>query len=396
MKVVALGGCGGMGRYAVRTVLNFDFVDKLVIADQDGERARQFAQECGPKASAAEVDVEDSAKLVALLSEADVVLATVGPYFRLGLPVLRAAIETGCDYFDINDDWESTLDMLNLDEEARRAGVTAIIGMGASPGLSNMLAMKAMSLLDSVEDLITGWGLAEGEVESEQQRERPEPGERRTGGFSAAVEHWVHQCSGTIRVFRGGEFVDVAPIEEIKIDYPGIGLGTAHTVGHPEPITLPRLRPELRNSCNVMVMPPGIIEAMRQLTAEVDAGRMTVRQAAEALMNPSEEQRGSVAPGPSDEPRLPEFFAYASGLKNGQPARVGVTISSGIAGGMGGMTGVPMATGLAVFARGQITGKGVFAPEDVFDSDAFYDEIAPLCTPKRANAKEMLIINTSF
>lgn len=33
MRVIAVGGCGGMGRFAVQTALTFDFVDQLIIAD---------------------------------------------------------------------------------------------------------------------------------------------------------------------------------------------------------------------------------------------------------------------------------------------------------------------------------------------------------------------------
>ena len=29
MKVIALGGCGGMGRYAVKTALEYDFVKEI-------------------------------------------------------------------------------------------------------------------------------------------------------------------------------------------------------------------------------------------------------------------------------------------------------------------------------------------------------------------------------
>ena len=43
MKVAALGGCGGMGRYAVRTAADYDFVDEIVVADVDLERAKAFA-----------------------------------------------------------------------------------------------------------------------------------------------------------------------------------------------------------------------------------------------------------------------------------------------------------------------------------------------------------------
>ena len=44
----------------------------------------------------------------------------VGPFFRLGPPVLRAAIRARCHYLDINDDWESTEAMFEMSDEARR------------------------------------------------------------------------------------------------------------------------------------------------------------------------------------------------------------------------------------------------------------------------------------
>ena len=133
IKVVALGGCGGMGRYAVRTALDYDFVKEVVIADLDETRGQAFAQKCGPKASFQKIDVTDQPALKGLFTGADVVLATVGPYYRYGVPILRAAIETRCHYIDINDDWEPTLEMLDLNEHAKKAGITAIIGLGASP-----------------------------------------------------------------------------------------------------------------------------------------------------------------------------------------------------------------------------------------------------------------------
>jgi saccharopine dehydrogenase-like NADP-dependent oxidoreductase len=94
-RVIAVGGCGGMGRFAVNTVLNFDFVDRIIIADQDGEKAAALARESGPKVGYQEIDVQDYDGLVSLFKEADVVLADVGPYYKFGLPVLKAAIETG-------------------------------------------------------------------------------------------------------------------------------------------------------------------------------------------------------------------------------------------------------------------------------------------------------------
>ncbi len=44
MKILAIGGCGSMGRYAMRTAQNFSSVEKIVIADIDKESAETFAR----------------------------------------------------------------------------------------------------------------------------------------------------------------------------------------------------------------------------------------------------------------------------------------------------------------------------------------------------------------
>ena len=409
IRVVALGGCGGMGQFAVRTALGFEFVDEIVIADRDEKRARAFAEKCGSKASAVAVNVLDEAALANVLKGADAVMATVGPYYRFGPPVLRAAIRVGCHYLDINDDWEPTLEMLDLDEEAKKAGITAIIGMGASPGLSNLLAVKAMGELDKVDDLVTGWGTG---GHDEELSEKPGEG----GTLRAATEHWIHQLTGKIRVRRDGEFRDAAAFEEIPVDYPGIGLVTTHTVGHPEPITLPLFRPEIRNSWNVMNMPPYVIEPMRWVAGRVDAGRMSIDEATdqvnEVLMGGAGwpklllSRLGRrmfvqylLASGKTI-PYIATLFAHAAGTKDGKPRKVGARLSAAPFGGMknetmGGVTGVPLATALAMFAKGKIDHRGVFAPEGAMDPDAFFDELAPLCTPKKKDAKELVEVSIS-
>jgi saccharopine dehydrogenase-like NADP-dependent oxidoreductase len=405
VRVVALGGCGGMGQFAVRTALSYDFVDEIVIADRDGARAQSFAEQCGSKASAVEIDVQDSEGLVGLLRDRDILLTTVGPYYRFGVPILRSAIEARCHYIDICDDWEPTLEMLDLDREAREAGVTALVGVGASPGISNLLAVKAMSLLDTVEELVTGWGLGDS-----RSGEPEAAGEG--GSYGAAIEHWVHQFTGKIRLYRGGQLIDVSPLEEVQLDFPGTGRVSAHTVGHPEPITLPRFRPEIRNSCNVMDLSPETIVMLRWLAAKVNGGRVSIPDAADWLLDVV--TSGSVGwkdlffstlgpkyfwtalrekmRGKRNHPS--SIFALAIGQREGKRTTVGVAPTSAPAGGMGGATGVPMAVALAMFARGQVERHGVFAPEAIIQPDPFFDELAPLCTPPRTNVKELLQITT--
>lgn len=393
MKVLALGGCGGMGRYAVRTARGFDFVDEVIVADRDGEAALRFASSCGAKTRAAQVDVTDGGALRKLLDEADVVLNTVGPFYRFGVPTLEAAIDAGCHYLDINDDWEPTLDMLALHERAEDAGLTAIIGLGASPGISNMLAVKAMVGLDSVEEVLTGWSLDAMDDESDE-------GAPTTRGPSAAMVHWMHQCSGSIRVRRGGSFVDVRPVEERTVDFPAFGKGRAWTVGHPEAVTLPLTFPEISSSTNLMTGPSALMDAVAQLRDSIDARELTVEQAAQRMSEPMpDDLKASMRAERGKVPELPPLFALAIGSRGGAPRRVGALILGAPDGGMGGITGIPLALGLSLFESDDTPLRGVFAPEGVVDPDAFFEALAPFChapgneTPF-ASADELVLVTS--
>jgi len=191
MKVIVLGS-GGMGRYAAKTAVTFDFVGTLTVADLDAAAATRLAATLGPKACAVGVDVTDAPALERLLAGAGAVLNTVGPFVRLGPPVLRAAIRARCHYLDINDDWESTVAMLEMDDAARAAGITAVIGMGASPGISNLLAVTAMRELDAVEELYPGFDL-DAAMRPDRGGERarfPASPQRRRNGLPRLSHRW--------------------------------------------------------------------------------------------------------------------------------------------------------------------------------------------------------------
>lgn len=390
MKVIVLGS-GGMGRYAATTVARFDFVDDLVVADLDGAAASAAAASYGAKARGVAVDVRDEAALARLFSGAGAVLNTVGPFFRLGPPVLRAAITAGVHYFDINDDWESTEAMLALDADARAAGVTAVIGMGASPGISNLLACLAMRELDEVEEVIAGFDLDA--AMPEQRGSKP----------AAATVHGLHQLTGKIRVFEDGRFADARPNRRVAIDYPGLGPRVGWTMGHPEAVSFPRHYPNLRFARVLMTMAPTNRAALRVLCVLIDAGLVSLDRAAAWVERL--EGVGSPVKTPADYVReiaskrgrrLPPLFAIARGRRRGAAASVAAAVRSAPAAGMGGATGVPLATAFGVVRP--VIGKkcGVFSPEAIVDPTAFFDALAPLCTPICRGVGELVILTRSW
>jgi saccharopine dehydrogenase-like NADP-dependent oxidoreductase len=125
---------------------------------------------------------------------------------------------------------------------------------------------------------------------------------------------------------------------------------------------------------NIMVSRPGLIDAVRRVVARVKSGELTVHAASNQLiLEPN--RRG---PSAGDPAPFPDMFALAEGTADGQGKRVGVMTNAMPDGEMDVLTGVPLAIGAGMIARGEITTRGVHAPEAVVDPDLFFDRIAAI------------------
>lgn len=378
MKVLVLGA-GSMGSAAALTTAAFPFVRSVVVGDLNHESAAHVAAHIGAKATATQVDVSDEGQLAALFKEADVVLNTVGPFYRFGVPVLKAAIQSGKPYADINDDWQPTLEMLALHDTAKAAGVTAVVGLGASPGISNMLALTAAQQLDSADALLTGWDTLEAMNDPSALGEKP----------SAALIHWLHQTSGAIQVHTGGKPVLVKPLQEIHFHYPEYGDAIVWSVGHPEPVTLPRTLP-LQFSANVMTGSRDLMTLLQGLGSQIDRGVLTLYDAAQVFLDSVMSQAAS--PTTHAGVRLPPLFAIAFGQKAGQPMTATASLRALPQGGMGGATGVPLALFAALVHNGSVSQAGVYSPEAILTPRKFFDLLAQQIYESTASGTDPLEI----
>lgn len=377
---ILLLGAGAMGNVAAQTVASFDEVGSLTVADLDLTAAQRVASTCGDMAKAARIDVTSHTELLALMREADLVMNCVGPFFLFGVPILEAAIEAGIDYLDICDDPEPTKAMHDLHGRAKEAKITAIIGLGASPGITNMLAARAREELDETEELIAAWNIEE------------DAGGDDEVAYSAAVVHWMQQCSGTILECEKGGLVEKRPLAEVTLDYPGRGKRTVYTVGHPEPVSFHYSFPDVQRSFCVMVMPSLWTSVFKELGAQIDRGTMTLEEAGRKFVEDA--AVGSLLDARfSEPPRLPIFFALAKGRKDGRPAGVAATVRS-IPPDMAQSTGIPLALGTRLHLQGRAVTKGVMAPEIAYQPDEFFDLLAPYCTfPAPVEASELVEVS---
>ena len=365
VRILALGAAGEIGRTAARVLVGDDRITQLVVADRDARAATRVARSLGAKAVPLALDVTDRPSLDAAIRNCDLVINTVGPFFVFGPPILSAAIDAGRDYIDICDDPEPTLEMLGFDDRAKAAGVTALVGMGASPGVANLLAVIAGRELDTVDTVITAWNIAAARSDSDG-----------TGATSAAIVHGMKQISGTIPVIRARRLERRPALAKIRVSYPGIGPVRGRSFGHPEGVTLSRVFPGLRESTNMVVGDRLTLTVVSLLRWVIDQRIMTIDRAAYVAA-----RLGRLM---VDKPAhiltsggAPPLFALATGCRRDSAGTVATALAQLPGLSMAANTAVPLAVAIPLMAANRR--PGVHTPETLLDPAEFFSAFASHC-----------------
>ncbi len=243
MKKVIVLGAGLVGN-AIAADLNKQH--DVVSADLSAESLRKPAALGIPTVQA---DLSDSSRLKTLVRDFDLVVGAL-PGF-LGFNALRACIEAGKNVVDISFFPE---DAFELDELARRHGVTAVVDCGVAPGMGNILLgyHHKRQKIHSFRCLVGGL-----------PQVRQWPWEYRAV-FSPidVIEEYIRPA----RYVEGGRLVTREALSDPElIDFPGIGTLEAFNTDGLR--SLIRTMPDIPDMIEKTLRYPGCIEYLRVLRA---------------------------------------------------------------------------------------------------------------------------------
>lgn len=353
MRVLVLGGAGDIGSSIVETLCSMD-VDSIVIGDVNITRARGVVEVLRSKHCNVElykVDATNLSSLSEVSRGVDVVINSVGPFYKFGYAIAKNMISLGLNFVDICDDYDAIMNILNLNEEAERKGILGISGLGWTPGLSNILALQGTRKLGAIEGIDIYW-----------------VGSAADSKGLAVVMHLFHALIGEVPMYINGSLTYVtAGSGEVLVEFPEpIGKLKLYYTGHPEPITIPRVIPSVRR----VTVRGGLVPAWQNSFAKFLLRVFNVNSdvKAERLSRIIHRIEGIFRVG----------GLQLSGLRVDVEGYTG-KITYIAMDRMRRLTGIPAALGAIKIARGELKTVGVKPPEAVIrDPESFIEDVRRL------------------
>ena len=389
---IAVIGAGAMGRWAVKELGLSPQVDEIVVGDFNEEQARAVATvHGGDRARPVFVDASDQKSVEGVIAGCDAMINATQHFWNI--TVMHAAAASGVHYTDMGGLFHVTRQQVELDDEFKKAGVTAVVAMGGAPGVTNILARYGAERLDTIEEAHafcgnvdhTDWSSYGGWVV-------PYSLETLCDEFSVPAPQFVDGRWNEDIV--GGEGV-----ADVDFGEPA-GILEAHHTIHSEPITFWHAWKDrgLRSATFRLALPSEFTEQMRFLnrigmtrTDEVEVKGGTVRPR-DVLLKVVAELPKPVDVVLDDADYL---MGVVRGTKDGRRLewRVRAVIPAHKEYGAGGGdvdTGIPPAIVAKMMAAGEIAGPGVFVPEQIVPCERFFAEFARWGAVVDAQMREIL------
>jgi len=335
------------------------------------------------------LDVEDKNAVVALMKQYDIGVSAL-PNRRTSYKMIHAAVETGLNFIDMLEEYHRRPDayeveglelppemMLNdygdwIHETAIKNGVTFIDGMGFAPGLSNVTVGDGMRKLDTSKVAIARVG---GIPAKEFAAKHP-----LRYMITWAFDHVLREYMIKVNVLKNGEIVEVnaaTGLEDFHFDKFGKDeqLQCCVTPGMPSFLFT---RPELKEFAEKTVRWPGHWQGIHTLKEcgmldidplEVQGTKVIPREVLLASITP----RLKPLEGETD---VCIMYNTLIGSKDGKKTKIEYFMwdEADKVNNMSSMmrvTGFCVAIAAKMILAGEITKKGIVAPEDAITADLY-------------------------
>jgi len=393
MKVLVFGGSGKMGSAVAWDLAKNSKVGEVGIIGITGRRENTLEKTKkwigSDKIVLHTIDVNNRKETMKLMEQYDVGAITL-PDRKCSYKVVDMAIEAGLNIVDILEEYHRKPDKyevegleipngMTLDEygeslhqKAIKNGVTFIDGMGFAPGLTNITLGEGIKKMDQADSAIARCG---GVPAKEFANKHP-----LKYMITWAFEHVLREYMVKVDVVKIGKIVEIdamSDFEEFRFNQLGVDekLACAITPGMPSFLYT---RPQLKECAEKTIRWPGHWEGAGVLkecgmldSAPIEFKRTKIspREFLSYIMTP----KLKPLEGETD---VCVMWNTVTGIKDGQKMRIDYYMwekadtENGISA-MGRVTAFPEAIATVMLGKGEITKKGIVAPEDAIEGKIY-------------------------
>ncbi len=363
-RIFVLGGAGNMASECTRDLLRSPDISEVVIGEANLPAAHRLATALNdPRVTVVPVDVTDHADTAQKVQGYDVLMN--GLYFGLFEHALAVACQARVNYADLIS--EPTAEQYR---QVKEAGITAISGLGLTPGLSNVLARHGANHLDQTEEIHIYWVSFRTIAPSQ-------------GLLDTILWELATPCA-TRQYYLHGRLVPAAPFEGSKVVRFGdpVGEQVVYYVPHTETVTLPRHIPGVQYVSVRGTWRPRLMEDVRILNKYglLDDDLATVGDQQIRVRDFVRDRIWQTQGGKVDADLWAFFLNVQVTGRQGQqivtyvydvthPATWGERATAK-------MTGINASVGAILLARHGRTKTGLLDPEEYYDPAEFLAELA--------------------
>jgi saccharopine dehydrogenase (NAD+, L-lysine-forming) len=349
MRVTVLGAGGTIAPALVRDLAESEGVDGLTLLDVDGTRARAVAEaHGGDAATAAAVDATDPQALTLALEGCGLLVNAAS--YRVNLRAMDACVLAGCGYIDLGGLYHVTARQLERSDELAERGLLAVLGVGAGPGKTNVMAARAARELDTV----TGVRCSSAGFDAD-----PPP------GLAApyAIQTLVDELTVPPMVMRDGVVAEIAPMTDGgAIPFPEpVGERPSQYTLHSEVLTLPDSL-SASDADFRLALGPGVLDRLTPL-----------------IGRPADEI-AALRPQPPSAKTYSAQHVLVTGHKDGVATEVAMTALTepheawGLGGGIVSTASVAAST-VRLYASGRLPYIGALPPERCLEPEALFEQL---------------------
>jgi lysine 6-dehydrogenase len=365
MRVLVLGGAGAVCNETTRDLAHTSDFDEIVVADYNLDASNALVEEINDqRLKTVYFDANDYDAMLKMFPEFDVVVN--GLPWKYDLPVTKACVEAGVNGLDVS----SKEGQWDFDSAAKAKDIIFIPGVGATPGITNVMARNAADQLDTVDEIQINFAAF--------RCPAPAP------GLLITFLYEFHPETEERVYFEDGDFVWVEPFKGLKtVNFPGpIGEQEVCYIPHEETWTMPKslgARAVSVRGC----FPP---HAMRLAKAMLEAGLYSEEPITIKGVDTTAFEMIHEILLQLPETKETPLWAYGLvvdvfGKKDGKDIKITHWNQHPPMEEWGGKAAyykniaIPLSIGAQMIARGDIEARGVLPPESVIDPEIFFAEL---------------------